>query len=168
MPFPDGFTNNGSIAMRVLEFLLPRIELIEEFGAISLEIPAPLTFTEEDTYYPIPGTFSINPALMNNFALASDGKLTYSGPGRRIVIGGTTDLQISGVGVARVTYGLFKNDVLVPRAETPHDFDVQDSTENFSVTGADIAVTGDVYQVKAMCSVAGRTITPSTLNVIFA
>jgi len=159
---------SGSLAMRVYEALLKRLQKHEEFGMISLEIPQPLTFVEADKYYPIPGTFSVNPALLNNFELSSDGKLTYTGEGKRVVIGGTTDLQISGVGVAKVTYGLFKNDEVLPRAETPHDFEVVNSHENFSVTGADIAEKGDVYQVYAQCDDAGRTINPTTLNVIFA
>lgn len=162
----------GSKAGRVFDYFFPKVgeleRVVSEFGMISLEIPDTLTFTDADTYYPIPGTFSINPELISGFTLAADGKLTYTGKGRRVILGGTTDLSISGVGIAKVTYGLFKDDVLVPRAETPHDFDVVDSTENFSITGADIVSNGEVYQIKAKCSDAGRTISPSTLNVIFA
>jgi hypothetical protein len=115
-----------------------------------------------DTYTPILGTFSNG--INNDYSLAANGELTYTGlTSQAFSFNGVSDLETDKA--SKITYALFLNGVLVPGAETPHDFSASSKTENISITSLAMIQPNDVIRIYAKSDTASTTITVQTLRV---
>jgi hypothetical protein len=132
-------------------------------GIIALSVPAPTPLTLGDTYYKVLGTF-VDTGLNDKFTPNADGSVVYNGEPGTLKIFGTADVTLNGPN--KLTFALYKNDVLIPEAQTPHDFDAANKSENISITGAITIATNDKLQVWAKSSSAGDVLTPQTLNML--
>jgi len=134
-------------------------------GFVALTTESELTFTLDNTYYPIPGVFT-DDGLSYKFTSNVDGSLIYNGESGPIRIDGTSDVSIDSATVTEVSYVLYKNGVPILGTETPHGFSNQSRTENISITGLISVENGDVFQVYAKCNIAGKVMDIKTLNVV--
>jgi len=133
-------------------------------GTIGLTAPFSTPMALANTYYKMLGVFGIS-GINKEFTANVDGSLTYNGEDGWLEVNGTSDVALTSAG--KLTYALFRNDVLIPEAQSPHDFVANDKSENMSITGPIYAETGDVFQVYGQTDVIGNTVTPANLNVVF-
>lgn len=119
--------------------------------------------TLADQYYKINGPFTAMD--LHAFIHNIDGTLTYTGTLKHFLFSGASDLGVNKV--CRITYALFKNGVLVPGAETPHDFTAQAKVENISITAILGATKDDYFAVYGKSSVADTVLSVATLLTTF-
>lgn len=132
-------------------------------GQLILTAPADTDTTTVDTYVKIVGTFA--DGLANNFTIVAN-KLKWNGKnGTVFLVNGTSDLSVDKT--CKTTYGLFKNGVLVPGAETPHDFPASLKVSSISITGIVSLDNGDEIDVHVKSDTINTKISVSTLRVTF-
>jgi hypothetical protein len=68
---------------------------------------------------------------------------------------------------ATITYGLYKNGVLIPGAETPHDFGTANAVEHIGITAIVTLNKNDYLEIWAKSSTNDTTITPKSLSITF-
>jgi hypothetical protein len=132
-------------------------------GQLKLSAPETTTLTTIGQYYQINGVFT--DGSVNNFTLAADGTLTYHGPDCAFLMNGSSDYASDKT--AEVTYGLYLNGVLAPGAETPHDFDAANKTENIAINVLVDLTAGDYINVYAKSDSATTVISLASLIVTF-
>ncbi|NCC99968.1 MAG: hypothetical protein EOL95_09765 [Bacteroidia bacterium] len=121
------------------------------------------TCTTAGTYYKISGTWT-NGVSGHSFEADGSGKLTYVGDtGVSYLLIGNSDL--SSDKVATVTYGLYKNGVLVTNFETPTDFASANKIRSIGINNFITLNTHDYLEVYVKSSVDATTITHKTLNL---
>lgn len=132
-------------------------------GQLRLTAPADTDTTTVDTYVKIVGTF--DDGLANNFTIVAN-KLVWNGnDGTVFLVNGTSELHVDKA--CKTTYGLFKNGVLIPGAETPHDFPASLRTDSIAITGIVELDNGDEIDVHVKSDTTNTKVTVSTLRVTF-
>lgn len=119
-------------------------------GQAVLTVPTQQIFAAPDTYQKIVGVFT-DLGTNHKFILeANGGKLTYQGKSNTpVLFNGVSDLSVNKA--CTVTYALFLNGALVPRAETPHTFTAAAKTEGISITGLPPLNNGDELEIYVKC-----------------
>lgn len=147
----------------------PPADAVQIRGQMSLTAPLATVCTLADTYYQITGVGAWEEATVGSnccFTLNATGTLTYTGPsGAFMRFGGTSDLEVDTAVAHTITYALFIDGVLVPKAQTPHDFNALDKTENISIVNFVQLNAGQTLEVHVKSSMAGVTVTHKTLSI---
>ena len=116
------------------------------------------------TYYKIGGTWGGHEC--RGFIRDGSGKLTYlSGGGCTFLFNGSSDVSVNKA--CRITYGLYKNGVLVSNAETPHDFSATSKIESLGITALADLNLGDYLEIYVKSSVDDTEITSTSLAITF-
>lgn len=138
-------------------------------GQMSLVAPITTVCTLADTYYMITGVAAWEEATAGAnccFALTDTGTLTYTGPsGAFLRFGGTSDLDVDSAVAHTITYALYIDGVLAPKAQTPHDFNALNKTENISIVNFAHLTAGQTMEIYVKSSLAGVTVTHKTLSI---
>lgn len=116
-----------------------------------------------DQYYQITGPFT--PMDLNLFTHNVDGTLTYVGRDANFLFNGASDIKVDKA--CRITFGLFRRDIIFPGAETPHDFPAADKLANISITAIILAEKDDYFDVRAKSSVINTKLSVNTLLTTF-
>lgn len=120
------------------------------------------TCTLADTYYKIDGTWV--DCDCNYFTADGTGKFTCNKSGEYL-FNGVSDVAVDTAGL--MYYALYLNGVLVPIAQTPHDFTAAAKTEGIAITSIISLNVGDYIEVYAKHETVGTIITTSTLFLTF-
>ena len=128
-----------------------------------ISTPANTTLTNAGQYYQIVGVFT--PMDLSFFTHNVDGTLTYKGPSSHFLFTGASDVGADKA--CELTYGLFKNGILVSGAETPVSITVPDKTANISITGISVLIKDDAFDVRAKSDQASTVLTVKTLSTTF-
>lgn len=132
-------------------------------GQLRLTAPADTDTTTTNTYVKIVGTF--DDGLANDFTIVGN-KLKWNGnDGTVFLVNGSSDLSVDKT--CKTHYGLFKNGVLIPGAETPHDFPASLKVSSISITGIVSLDKNDEIDVHVKSDTLNTKISVSTLRVTF-
>lgn len=129
-------------------------------GQSRLTAPSNVILTNAEQYYHVTGTYSDGNAL--GFTTLADGKITFNGhDGTAFVMTGISDLSVDKN--CKLSYGLYKNGVLIPGAESPHDFEHANQTILLAINFLITLNRGDYLEVYAKSSIANTTLTITSL-----
>jgi len=133
-------------------------------GQMAISTPTNTVTGTADTYVQMAGTFT--DSMLNNWSLNADGTLTFNGnDGSTFLFNGVSDLEVDKA--CTITYGLYKNGVLVTGAETPHTFAAASKIDNVSITRIIQLDKGDYLNVFVKSSATDTTATINTLFLTF-
>jgi hypothetical protein len=134
-------------------------------GCQALQAPRATSCVNADQYYKIGGTWAGSQCI--GFVRDGLGMITYkNGANITFLLNGTSDVRADKN--CQITYALFKNGVLVPRAETPHTFNFANQIANIAITAFVENLKYDDYlEVYCKSNVANTLITTETLIVTF-
>ena len=135
---------------------------LRERGQLHLTAPAVMTCTLADTYYQAVGIYEDGLSL--GITTAPDGTMTYTGYGNVMHLVGVSDLSVDRA--CTITYSLFRNDEIVPGAQTPHGFVSPSKTANISITALMEACATCHLDVRIKSSVAGTVVDIENLSVV--
>ena len=124
------------------------------------------TCTNDDTYYKIGWTWTDWDECNDWFEYDGIWKITYTWSGRRFFLfNGTSDL--SSDKVAKITYSLYKNGILVSNTQTPTDAEHANSIMSISITNIFPINTWDYFEVYVKSDTASTTVTNQSLFLTF-
>lgn len=124
---------------------------------------AAVSLTDAGTYYKIEDTWTVFADPKGFTVDAGNDRLVYSGATGAFLFSGSSDLSVDKN--CKITYGLHKNGVLVPGAETPHDFGSANSTSNISITAILTLEADDYLEVWAKSDIATTALTVASLAI---
>lgn len=129
-------------------------------GQSRLTAEADTILTNANQYYHILGVYSDGNAL--GFTTLVDGKITFNGhDGTAFIMNGVSDLAVDKN--CKLSYGLYKNGVLIPGAESPHDFEHANQTILLAINFLITLNKNDYLEVYAKSDIAATTLTVTSL-----
>ena len=131
-------------------------------GQLRLYEPTDTTLENSGVYQKISGTFIDGSAF--SFAIINN-KLKYLGPSRCFLFNGCSDLEVDKS--CEIIYGLYVNGVLVPEAQTPHDFPSPAKTTTISITALVDLNQNDELEVYAKSDNNNTVLSVKSLNITF-
>jgi len=142
------------------------IPRVLQHGCHQLSSSTTTTCTLADTYYKIGGTWIDGNGCNNAFTYDGTGKITFTGQsGTYFLFTGVSDLSVNVA--SRVTYGLYKNGVLVTGAETPTDFVSSSKVGEIGISHIFPIQKGDYFEIYVKSDGAGNIVTHNTLMLTF-
>lgn len=135
----------------------------KEKGQIHLSAQAVTSIVTANEYIPVSGNFV--DGNIKNFTLDSNGTLTYIGYGNDVLFSGVSDVAVNKN--CKITYALFRNGVLIPEAQTPHNFQGVSITETLAITHILYVNHGDAFQVYCKSDQVNTDLTVDNLCVTF-
>lgn len=130
-------------------------------GLMTLATPDSINLETIGQYYQAPGTYTI--FAHSGFTTSAGGVLTFLKAKGSFSLNGTADIEVNKACI--LTFGLYKNGVLVPDAETPHTFAASSKISTIAITSIVHLDKNDYLEVFAKSDTANTLLTPSTLNV---
>ena len=128
---------------------------------LSAEYDTPLAVA--DQWYPVLGVFT--DGANHGFSLTIDGQLTHTGNTAWILINGVADIEVDKA--CELTFGMFADGILIPGAETPHDFVANNKTDSIGITDINSIAKDLILQIYAKSSVVNTLLTTKNLRVSF-
>ena len=130
-------------------------------GQLKLTTPTDTDTTTPDVYVKILGTFT--DGLANNFTIVGN-KLKWNGKnGAVFLVNGSSNLSVDKA--CKITYGMFKNGVLIPTAETPHTFPANARISTISITCIAELDNGDEIDVYVKSDTIDTKVSVSSIRV---
>lgn len=134
-------------------------------GQMSIALGTTLAFANINIYEKVIGTWS--DGFSNNFVISdANDRITYTGGQTMVFLfNGTADASVDKACVT--TFGLYKNGILIPGAETLHGFTSPAKVGTVSIAKLIELKQGDYLEVWAKVDTTAVTITFNVLSILF-
>lgn len=146
-----------------------KLEDIQARCVVKLNDSLDATLTLADTWYTLADATKLIQCAEPQFLSldSTTGKLTYTGTSdKKLVFIGDSDIKADNLN-CKVTFGLFKNGILVPYAFTPSDFTALNRINSIGINDIVPVCENDYLEVRAMCNIAGVTVTIDSFHTTY-